>query len=358
MRKKIALALVALMCTGCSGRFEIELPNHTAEPEYLTAEEAESRPLYQQLTNAEKQIYTAVYKGICMHQDKISLPLEISGDVYAKIYFLIEKQESGLYYIDSSYYTAEKMNAAQIIYRNEDFQDIGKLEAAAEKVQINDEADDYDKVLKIHEFIVENCRYAPGENGYNGTIYGCLAENEAHCEGYAKAFDYLAKKAGLCDIVVIGTTDKGENHAWNQVKVDNEWYNLDVTWNDTDIEGEYSHNYLLCSDEEFSKTHFADTEYFQPYKCTSGNSYYVREDLLVGNFDDAERILNREMQLGKDLIELKFESDAVYDDFEQAFFTEEKIFDLIKENGLISEDSFQINVKEVKDELRMLIDLK
>ena len=39
---------------------------------------------------------------------------------------------------------------------------------------------------------------------------------------------------GLESQLITGITDKGENHAWNQVKVDGDWYNSDVTWADTD----------------------------------------------------------------------------------------------------------------------------
>jgi hypothetical protein len=39
------------------------------------------------------------------------------------------------------------------------------------------------------------------------------------------------------------------NHAWNQVKINNIWYNVDITWYNT----EHIIDYLLVSDKSFRK---------------------------------------------------------------------------------------------------------
>ena len=51
------------------------------------------------------------------------------------------------------------------------------------------------------------------------------------------AFYELAKAAGLEVKYISGTADNGsgngyQGHAWNQVKVDGQWYQVDVTWDD------------------------------------------------------------------------------------------------------------------------------
>ncbi len=64
----------------------------------------------------------------------------------------------------------------------------------------------------------------------------------AVCEGYALAFEHLMHQAGRPCSYVSGdarhewlneTDDRG--HAWNVVKIDNRWYEVDTTWNDHDI---------------------------------------------------------------------------------------------------------------------------
>lgn len=69
------------------------------------------------------------------------------------------------------------------------------------------------------------------------TAYGALADGKANCFGYARAFDYLAKRAGLTSIVVTAYNENDPiGHAWNMVQVDGVWYQLDATWMDNDTE--------------------------------------------------------------------------------------------------------------------------
>ena len=69
------------------------------------------------------------------------------------------------------------------------------------------------------------------------TAYGALIEGQANCFGYARAFDYLAKRAGLTSLVVLAyNEDETVGHAWNMVMVDGTWYQLDATWMDNEID--------------------------------------------------------------------------------------------------------------------------
>lgn len=333
------------------------------EPQYLTAEEAAQRPVYSQLTEKEKAVYTALYRGICAQDTEIPLPYEVENRVYSKLYFLLEKQESSLFYIDSTYYTAEKLRTAKIIMRNED--ELGyavmaeKLERRADEILsgLPENADDYDKALWIHDSIIKECTYEIGTDGYNATAYGCLAEGKAHCEGYAKAFDYLAKKAGLQSIVVTGTTDDGSNHAWNQVKINGSWYNADVTWDDSDIENYENYAYFLCNDDDFSETHLADNEYFTPFECKSdADNYYVRNNLLADSLDIAEEILRREIAADAEKVKLKFTDSTIYTDFRDEYIEGEEIFGIIMDYKAVKAgESISIRLRENEKELCMTI---
>ena len=343
-----------------SGMFE---PYPSAE--YLSDEEQQSRPLYQQLTGEEKAIYTALYRGISEHEEKIALPFEIDGETYAKLYCILEKQEGGLFYIDSTFYTAEKIRTAKVLYRNDSENDYTtmahELEMIADNVVSRIPSSDFDKALYIHDYIVNNCSYGINEGeSYDATAYGCLVEKSAHCEGYAKAFEYLAEKAGLECIVVTGTTDDGENHAWNQVEIDGNWYNVDVTWDDTDIESDKRHMYFLVNDNDFLVTHFAASDIFAPFKCVSTDeSYFIKENLYISSVSDADDILNYAVANGEDFIELKFANDDVYSEFKSIYIEGEKIFFIIMESGSpILSQSLEISLKENEKERCMMIFLQ
>ena len=100
----------------------------------------------------------------------------------------------------------------------------------------------YDKAKKIHDLLVNNLTYDSSvskNNIYN--IYGALVNRECVCEGYAKSYKYLLNKVGIKCVIVIGTatnsSGKTENHSWNYIELDGNWYAVDVTWDDPVVLG-------------------------------------------------------------------------------------------------------------------------
>jgi len=362
LAKKIITALLCVVCVCClfmAWRFIKRSGVMKDYPalEYLKREEAEQRPIYRRLTKEEKGVYTALYRGISEGKDVIPLPMEVDGNTYSRVYCILEKQESEFFYLDSVYYTAQKVRDAKIVYKNINVLDtkknelVGAVDAALKGTK--DIVGEENIVRYLNDYIVKKCRYVTGdEKKFASTAYGCLVEGEANCEGYAKAFSLLAKKLGMESIVVTGTTDKGENHAWNQVKVNNEWFNIDVTWADTDIEGEMRQMYFLCSDEDFSKTHYADDSLFSPFPCTSNKwNYYINGDLFADSYEKAGEIVRRELKNGNGTIEIRFASPELYKKFREEFITEENIFEILDETGYEYGEEVTLSLKENEQEL-------
>ena len=106
---------------------------------------------------------------------------------------------------------------------------------------ITDDMTDFQKELAVHDWIVEHGSYDqtvhsnPGHSGRTGyrDPYGILVGGHGNCMGYSTTFQLLMD---LCDvecITVVGAAfDSMEDHAWNMVKLDGEWYCVDVTWDD------------------------------------------------------------------------------------------------------------------------------
>ena len=67
------------------------------------------------------------------------------------------------------------------------------------------------------------------------TAYGILVDGVGVCASYSAAFKLLADSAGLESIVVTGYLDGSVPHAWNKVKLDDEWYIVDATNNDNEM---------------------------------------------------------------------------------------------------------------------------
>ena len=327
------------------------------KPTYFSESEAASRPVYEQLSDKEKALYHALYTGMTEKKQKIALPYEISGETYTKIYCLVEKQEPSLFYADSTYYTAKKIRDAQIIYR-EDTGKIPSMESELESavrmgvVSAAGATDDYTKALRIHDYIVNKCSYTLGDDQhYSSTAYGCLVQGEANCEGYAKAFMKLAAECGLKCILVTGVTDEGENHAWNQICINGEWRNVDVTWDDIDVAGDKRRMYFLCGDDEFSRTHTADNSYFTAFKCgEGGNDYYIKSGSYAKTLGNAEQIVRRGVRSRLETVEIKFASPEVYAEFKSVYLDNGKIFDVIQQEQPIQGGSSTMTVRDNEKE--------
>jgi len=83
--------------------------------------------------------------------------------------------------------------------------------------------------------------------------YGPLIQGKGVCLGYAETFRLLMDMAGIECITVTGAAFMSrENHAWNMVKLDGEWYCVDVTWDDTEG-GNY--DYFNKTDQDYAGTH-------------------------------------------------------------------------------------------------------
>lgn len=125
----------------------------------------------------------------------------------------------------------------------------------------------YRKLGKVHNWLIETISYG-GNSRNQHTIYGALADNKAVCEGYARAFKYLMDASGIPCVLVSGTATNSqgeeENHAWNYVQINENWYAVDVTWDDPVITGggeltqELKYKYFLKGATEFKVDHKED----------------------------------------------------------------------------------------------------
>lgn len=103
---------------------------------------------------------------------------------------------------------------------------------------ITDGMSDYEKELAIYQWLTRNVAYDWSHQDPSKTTprssyqpYGALVEGTAVCLGFATAFQLLMDMVGVECITVVGAAYKSaEDHAWNMVKLDGEWYCVDATW--------------------------------------------------------------------------------------------------------------------------------
>lgn len=176
---------------------------------------------------------------------------------------------------------------------------------------------DFEKEIEIIKYLVSTVSYDIDELS-NDTLfindsykaYGALVNHKAVCSGYAKAFDLMAKTCGLSTTVVTGeainSASQNGAHAWNQIYLDGEWYNVDVTFEDpiTNVTlgaNQLFNNYINCTDAEFASNHIRETG----HSCTATKygknvvSYYLNTGIvdLNGNVDLIRKQYEQEISI-------------------------------------------------------------
>ena len=165
---------------------------------------------------------------------------------------------------------------------------------------ISPEMSDYDKTLIIHNYIVNSSKYDDRlfKNGVvppeSYSSYGVLSLGVGVCESYAKAMKYLMDGVGIESTLVIGES-KGENHAWNLVKIEDEYYHIDPTWNDpitSDGSDVLRYNYFNLDDFEMSKTHSWNKENYPPANGNKYNYFNYNNLIVLGKNELKNKLKN------------------------------------------------------------------
>ncbi|WP_446897289.1 transglutaminase domain-containing protein [Clostridium sp. LBM24168] len=146
---------------------------------------------------------------------------------------------------------------------------------------------DYEKELALHDYVVNNAKYderadvdinSMPEDSY--TAYGILVKGTGVCQGYADAMYRLLNEAGIENTMVIGEANNGTGwigHAWNIVKIQGKYYQLDTTWDDpVSYNGSniLSHSYFNVTDSRLSRDHRWDKNQYP--LCSSTDYNYAR----------------------------------------------------------------------------------
>lgn len=247
------------------------------EEEKLT--EAQRYYYYQQLSDTAKKIYVTIgdnIEKIKNGEDNIPLPASLNDvakstengkELIATEFqnawdaFITDKSE--YFYIDSSkvclvtkittkgsntnyeFFIGKGENANYFTkeFNSKDAVEtaVAELENAKNEILKNATGSNYEKILYVHNWIIDNTSYDTSNGKNTSNIYGCLVNKSAICEGYARAYKYLLDELNIPCVLVSGTAvdENGgtERHAWNYVYINNNWYSVDTTWDDPIIIG-------------------------------------------------------------------------------------------------------------------------
>lgn len=193
--------------------------------------------------------------------------------------------ENGQYFIQPISYLSPKELDSAIVDFNQN--------VSAVLLSVPKGLSEFERELFMHDWLVEHCEYdtkgydADKNDIFTGSAYGAFVGGQTVCEGYARGFHLLLKMVGIESTLITGTSSSplgaaGRAHIWNAVNIDGEWYQTDVTWDDS-REVENSHDYLNLTTQRMSADHHFDPVFSLKEGQTSSESddYFSRFNRLL-----------------------------------------------------------------------------
>ena len=243
---------------------------------------------YSLLTDSQKEIYSQFNNHLSVFEPSFTIYCEHMEDLkpaynalvkdYPEYYYLrgynrsyfegSAEIEISMYYADETIIEQVKSDLAEIdsIVNNEVF------------AQMDEGLSDYEQVVYFYTWLGEHVKYESGKN--DQSIIGVFLENKAVCNGYAESFQYLCNKAGI-ECTTASGYGTNESHAWNLIKLNDQYYWVDVTWGDQtdgdidELHGQYIDYAFLCMDDELL---------FQSHSLAEGESYPACTDRTLNYY--------------------------------------------------------------------------
>ena len=331
---------------------------------------------YNQLNSIQQGMYKTILDAVVtMKTGNINLGKGTKKDAVVSMY-AVKYDYPELFWLGFEYGTGEKDDTVYLRFDKGDLEGytythdervkmMEELQTAVKSILdecITADMTDFQKEVAIHDWICQNVVYDTDadvfadniedrkrENPLSWTAYGAIVNRVAVCEGYSKAFQLLMYSVGINSNLICGEVTDGSPHMWNTVMLDNEWYYVDVLWDDVD-EDIVIHTFLNVDAEMISKTHTSysnmsyvkdnSTIYSGEYnlKLPTANSkkmnYYVVNETDINSDDEFFDVVVENVKLaaadGRDSVEFYYSYKEMNEDVVNYDIRNNKIFSAVK----------------------------
>ncbi|MGN1341577.1 MAG: chitobiase/beta-hexosaminidase C-terminal domain-containing protein [Oscillospiraceae bacterium] len=251
---------------------------------------------YNTLNSTQKRVYAALFNAAANHEAATNLSsLRASVSDVEKAYWAFDYENPQFFWLANGCvydYIGSTVTNVELTYsrtKSEAERLKPGFEAAAQEIIDKALAQDdlFDRVKVLHDAVIEKTVYTIRGSSYISEADGALVYGNALCEGYSKAFAYLCQAAGIECICVAGYA--GEGHMWNMLKLDGRWYNMDVTWDDTDAD-EPGYTYFCIPTSEIESDHSFNNPF--PVPAATATKYSYREMSGIPSYSDLNSAYN------------------------------------------------------------------
>ena len=215
-------------------------------------------PYYAMLDEKGKHVYRQIYANANELYSSFAPVEAVTAGELKNIFSAVVNDHPELFWMETAYAgkyvrsgqcveldlkfnrTAQNLESAKS-YFNEN---ANQILAGAQNLSSN-----YEKEKFVHDALLDKISYNLGAE-MNQSAYSALVNGRTVCAGYARAFQYLLQQLGIPCYYCTGYA--GESHAWNIVALDDGYYNVDATWDDT---GSGTYDYFNKTDADYASNH-------------------------------------------------------------------------------------------------------
>ncbi|MCR4590573.1 MAG: hypothetical protein K5668_07120 [Lachnospiraceae bacterium] len=242
-------------------------------------------PYYAMLDDRGKALYRQIYANINeLNPSFRSIDRLMTGRRIDSAFEAVFNDHPELFWVDTEYRTIYRKNGDFIeldLFYNDTAENIeasrSEFLSAADRIISEAGGSDYEKEKYVHNRLSELFEYK--RNPLDQSAYSGLVMNSTVCAGYARSFSYILTRMGIPCYLCTGYA--GEPHGWNIIRLDGEYYNVDVTWDDTGTDEPYTYDWFNKTDRDFGSTHIRKSlsVYLPPCNGTKyGNLEEVKEE--------------------------------------------------------------------------------
>ena len=339
----------------------------------LPSDSAPSSYAFSQLSQEDRLLYEELFSAITGFEEKAVLSVQ-DADRIERVFTCVLADHPEIFYVDGYTLTTRTLGeeilevdfqAEYTLSRQETEERTTLVKKAADDIlsALTDGMDDYEKLKLLYDRIVTGTEYdrnAPE----NQTICSVFLYGRTVCQGYAKAFQYLCQRAGIHAVLVTGTVEGGEAHAWTAVRCSGSWYYADPAWGDVDYQADgaqeetggaaegsgvekaaegsgtreiVDYGYFLVPSRELFRTHTPEVCFPLPECSDMADNYYVREGLYFTDADleQAGLALETAVREGRESVTFKCADREAYEELYEELLTEQKIFQYLQ-GGAVS----------------------
>lgn len=155
---------------------------------------------------------------------------------------------------------------------------------------------EYEKELIAYNYISANCLYNY-DAANASSAYGALGDREAKCDGISLAMKWLCEEMGISCMVMAGNSaDNPIGHAWNIIRIDGTYYDLDVTNDTNSPERDYDYYGAFNVSKYWIRSKYTENVSFSGFIILPGSesmnmSYHALNGSFVTAGADYEEML-------------------------------------------------------------------